>query len=196
MADLYSFDRVPELETPRLVLREIDPIRDLDAVYELFADERVALNTDTGPFSDRSEAEEVVNWFGAIFRNGHGLRWAITEANSPNRDLIGTCGVNIWDRRNSSAEIGYDLMPDYWGRGIATEAVGAMVDWCFENLGLNRIQADVMVDNAASARVLRKLGFVEEGIQRQGGFWRGEYHDLRYFGLLRDDHPEDTKDRR
>ena len=186
MEDVFNFESMPHLDTPRLVLREIDPTRDLQAVYDLFADERVALSTDTGPFTELSEAQEVMDWFGAIFTSRQGLRWAITLREGDG-SLIGTCGFNIWNRRNNSAEIGYDLMPDHWGEGIAPEAVRAMIDWGFEHMALNRIQADVMLDNEASARVLLKLGFTEEGVQRQGGFWRGEYHDLRYFGLLRQD---------
>jgi len=183
--NVFKFESMPQLETDRLTLREIDPARDLQAVYDLFADERVALSTDTGPFTEMWEAQEVVDWFGAIFTSHQGLRWAITLREGDG-SMIGSCGFNIWNRRSNSAEIGYDLMPEHWGKGVATEAVRAIIDWGFQAMKLNRIQADVMVHNDGSARVLEKLGFVEEGLQRQGGFWRGGYHDLRYFGLLRD----------
>lgn len=186
MAPTFEFESIPRLETDRLILREIDPEADLQALFDLFADERVALSTDTGPFTEMWEAEEVMDWFGAIFRARQGLRWAITVRDGDG-SLIGTCGFNVWNRRNRSAEIGYDLMPDYWGRGIATEAVQRIISWGFKEMGLNRIQADAMVHNEASARVLEKLGFAEEGLQRQGGYWRNEFHDLRYFGLLRRD---------
>lgn len=186
VSEVFAFASVPVLGTERLTLRAIDPEGDLQALFDLFADERVALSTDTGPFTEMWEAQQVMDWFSAIFTSQQGLRWAITLRDGDGA-LIGTCGFNIWSRRNNSAEIGYDLMPDFWGRGIAPEAVGAMIEWGFEHMALNRIQADVMVDNGASARVLEKLGFKEEGLQRQGGYWRGEYHDLRYFGLLRED---------
>lgn len=186
MGEIFDFAAMPRLETSRLALREIDRERDLAALYQLFADERVALATDTGPFTEMADAEEVMAWFAAIFRAHQGLRWAISQREGDG-DLIGTCGFNVWNRRNNSAEIGYDLRPEYWGRGLATEAVQAIIDWGFDRLALNRIQADVMVGNEASARVLNKLGFVEEGTQRQGGYWRGQYHDLRYFSLLRSD---------
>lgn len=186
MSDLFAFDSVPELETDRLLLRAIRPEDDLQALFELFADPAVALSTDTGPFREVREAQEVMDWFGAIFTAKQGLRWAITQQEGDD-SLIGTCGFNIWNRRTNSAEIGYDLMARYWGQGLASEAVRAMIDWGFAKLALNRIQADVMVHNAASARLLAKLGFTEEGLLREAGHWRGEYHDLRYFGLLRSD---------
>ncbi len=181
----FGFEAMPQLETQRLVLREINPAADLQALYDLFADDRVAMSTDTGPFTEMREAQEVMDWFGALFTSHQGLRWAITMREGDG-SMIGTCGFNIWNRRNNSAEIGYDLNPEYWGRGIALEAVEAMIAWGFENMELNRIQADVMAHNDRSARVLEKLGFSHEGVQRQGGYWRDEYHDLHYFGLLRD----------
>lgn len=189
VSELFGFDGMPRIETERLALREIDPERDLNALYALFADPAVAMLTDTGPFTEMWEAEEVMTWFGAIFSAHQGLRWAITLRGGDDR-LIGTCGFNIWNRRSNSAEIGYDLMPAHWGQGIVPEALQAMISWGFENLGLNRIQADVMVHNEGSARVLKKLGFTEEGLLRQSGYWRDEYHDLRYFGLLRQDGPK------
>lgn len=192
MSETFNFESMPQLLSDRLWLREIDPESDLAALYALFADERVALATDTGPFTEMAQAEEVMEWFGAIFRARQGLRWAISLREGDG-SLIGTCGFNIWTRRNNSAEIGYDLMPRHWGKGIATEALQRMIAWGFVNLDLNRIQADVMIGNDASARVLTKLGFTPEGIQRQGGFWRGEYHDLRYFGLLREEWASDPE---
>ncbi len=188
MTGVFAFDAVPRLQTDRLVLRAIRPEDDLRALFDLFADPAVALSTDTGPFREIWEAQEVMDWFGTIFTAKQGMRWAIT-LNDGEGSLIGTCGFNIWNRRNNSAEIGYDLMARYWSQGLATEAVRAMIDWGFANLSLNRIQADVMVHNAFSARLLEKLGFTEEGLLRQAGYWRGEYHDLRYFGLLRSDRP-------
>ncbi|NIW38715.1 MAG: GNAT family N-acetyltransferase, partial [Gemmatimonadetes bacterium] len=85
------------------------------------------------------------------------------------------------------AEIGYDLAHRHWGRGLMTEALRPMLRFGFEEMDLHRIEAGVTVGNEASARVLEKLGFREEGLLRRGGYWKGAYHDLRGFGLLRRD---------
>ena len=68
-----------------------------------------------------------------------------------------------------------------------TEALRPMISLSFDRLGAHRLEAGVTVGNDGSARVLEKLGFIEEGTTRAGGFWRDQYHDLRMFGLLRDD---------
>ena len=174
---------MPRLETERLVLRPVDRKRDLGPLFELFADPAVALETDTGPFTSIDEAEELIDWIEGILASRQGLRWVAAGRNDDM--LIGTCGFNIWNRHNNSAEIGYDLLSAHWGVGLGTEAVRRVVQFGFEEMDLNRIQADTQLDNTRSGRVLTKLGFREEGVMRQAGFWRDEYHDLRLYSLLR-----------
>jgi ribosomal-protein-alanine N-acetyltransferase len=177
---------MPRLETERLILRGMHPQDDLPAFFHLFADPAVAHYTDTGPFTTLEEAKEVMTWITEIFAAQTGMRWAITTKHDGDA-LIGTCGYNRWFRSNNSAEIGYDLDQLWWGAGLMTEALHAMLLFGFEHMGLNRIEADVTVGNDRSARVLEKLGFREEGLLRQRGYWRDQYHDLRFFGLLRED---------
>lgn len=90
-----------------------------------------------------------------------------------------------------SGNIGYDLNNNYWGQGIMTEAVSAVLKRVYSGSlrcgELNRIQADTIPGNIASEKVLLKLGFKEEGIRRQSGYWKGRYHDLKCYSLLRDE---------
>ena len=106
-------------------------------------------------------------------------------------ELIGTCGFNSWSPKMRNATIGDDLREAQWGRGLASEAVGYMLAAGFEGAlpcgALNRVQADTVPGNEASEGLLRKLGFVEEGVRRQAGYWKGAFHDLKCFGLLRDE---------
>lgn len=82
------------------------------------------------------------------------------------------------------AELGYWLNPNFWGKGIMTEAVGRICAEAFEKLPVNRIQAQVFGENAASCRVLEKCGFQREGVLRQSIFKNGIFYDERIYGLL------------
>lgn len=112
------------------------------------------------------------------------VRWAI--APGADAKIIGDCGFNHFDFRNDVAVIGYVISRSYWGRGLATNAVGAMLSWGFEQLGLNRIEATINPDNARSIRVAEKLGFMREGrlrdYRRMSG---GGFRDCYIYGLLR-----------
>ena len=93
-----------------------------------------------------------------------------------------------------NATIGYDLHPEYWNKGIATEALCEIIRAAFSGLlpcgPLHRIQADTIPGNVASEKVLLKLGFKEEGCRRECAYLRGAYHDMKYYGLLRPDFSE------
>ena len=86
-----------------------------------------------------------------------------------------------------NAVLGYDLLPKYWSMGFTTEAVHRIVKAAF--LGelscdkLNRIQGDTVTGNSTSESLLLKVGFKEEGIRRQSGYWKNQFHDLKSFWL-------------
>lgn len=186
MTEVFDFEAIPTFETDRLVIRQVRPDRDLDALHELFANPSVAEYTDTGPFRSRHEAIEVMEWIGGIFDRKEGMRWAIAQRDDVDL-LVGTAGFNTWTRWNSSAEIGYDLAESCWGQGLMVEALRPILDFGFARMALNRIEADVTIGNFASVRVLEKLGFQREGLLRQRGFWKDSYHDLWLYSLLASD---------
>lgn len=84
---------------------------------------------------------------------------------------------------------GYFLAEEYWGRGIASEAVGILIKFLFETININRIKAEVMLKNMASKKVLMKNGFTKEGLVRQGSLWPGKgIVDLEMYSILRGDY--------
>lgn len=87
--------------------------------------------------------------------------------------------------RRIGAELGYWVGRRHWGRGFMTRVVGLFAPWAMEELHLERLQATVLDFNAASARVLEKNGFVEEGLLRRAVTKHGRVHDLRMFGRIR-----------
>lgn len=174
----------PLIKTNRL---ELAPLLDSDAaeVFALFSDARIVEFYDLDAFTKMEEAAAWIKKHRMRFEKGEGIRWGIRHKGMSK--LLGTCGFNDLTAPKESGEIGYDVSPEYWGDGIGTEAVQAIVEWGFStglNRPLHRIVARTMLNNDASARLLEKIGFLEEGIAKQGGHWKGAFHDLRIFVLL------------
>ncbi len=178
-----AFATFPEIETERLLLREILP-EDAPAIFRLFSSEQVTRYYDLVTYTDLRQAEELIDFFDESFELERAIRWGITR--KADGALMGTCGY-VW-LRTYRGEIGYDLHPDYWGQGYMQEALDAIVDFGFSEFGLNRVEALVMLENDASARVLRGLGFQEEGVLRQHDFFKDAFHDMRLFALLAQDY--------
>lgn len=181
----------PCLATSRLKLREIAPT-DAPSLLAIHGDREAMRWFGTDSITSLAQAEEMVKTF-ASWRNppATGIRWAI-ERNLDGR-FVGTCGLFRWNRRWRSCTVGYELAQEAWGKGLMTEALGAALAWGFEGMELNRVEAQVHPHNGSSLKLLARLGFVEEGILRQAGFWDGEHRDLVQLSLLREDHQGSTR---
>ena len=141
------------------------------------------------PWSDRTEAD--VPDFVQMFVGQQGERprrkfqLAITLASGGL--LIGNCGIRRKANNDWEADVGYELAPEYWGRGYATEAALAVVGFGFRELGLHRISSWCITDNTASARVLEKVGMRLEGRLRENEYFKGRWWDTLLYGLLETD---------
>lgn len=177
----------PEILTERLLLRNFC-VSDAAALYDIFSNDAVTEFYDLDSFTQYTQAEEFVH--SRIKLNGdfgkRAFRWAICLKSEPD-SLIGSCGFHCVNQAFSSIEIGYELNQSYWGKNIAYEAVSAMLDYCFTNnfpFPINRVSATTNLDSVKSIRLLNRLGFVEEGILRQYGYWKSRFHDVRLFSVL------------
>ena len=178
----FDFEQVPVLETERLRLRRI-VASDLAAWAEIWQSPRVRrylLEFESAP--DDSEVWSIIEWADRVFKQRTGIRWAITL--KPNDRMIGSCGFHLYEVQNRRLEIGYELHHCCWRQGIMTEALGEVLRFCFDCLMIHRVEADVTVGNAASAALLRKLGFVLEGEWRERVYSCGAFHGMWQFGLL------------
>jgi [ribosomal protein S5]-alanine N-acetyltransferase len=101
------------------------------------------------------------------------------------RRLIGNVGIRQEFAGATDAELGYELDPHYWGRGYATEAARAMLDFGFTELKLHRISAYCIAENSASSRVLERVGMRREGVQRQKEWMKGRWWDTYMYAMLR-----------
>jgi len=127
-------------------------------------------------------------WFGRVMvnhKNGEALQFVIVlrESGRP----IGTIALFHFNEPVCSGEVGYSLAREYWGRGLTTEALAAFVNFGFDTMGLQRLNAELDPRNVASARVLEHAGFRFEGLQRQNFFAKGELSDTALYGMLRQD---------
>jgi [ribosomal protein S5]-alanine N-acetyltransferase len=101
--------------------------------------------------------------------------------------VIGTIGLMNVNRANCSAEIGYSLSRAYWNRGLMTEAMNAMLKYCFEELRFNRIEAQHETENPASGAVMRHAGMRHEGTLRKRIFNKGQFRDMELYAILKEE---------
>lgn len=182
---MFEFAQFPTLETERLILREISE-DDTEAILSIFGDPEVVqyMREAEQPLTRYEDAREIVDWAGNIFVRKTGIRWAITLKGGDTR-LIGTCGFHAWNAQNCHADVGYELSRQHWRQGIVFEAMQRVLRFCFVEVDMHRIGADVTAGNEASARLLLKLGFQKEGTWREHEYMFGHFVDLWLFSLLR-----------
>jgi ribosomal-protein-alanine N-acetyltransferase len=111
------------------------------------------------------------------------IQWAMSL--KTDNKLIGTIGYHIIDKDNHRAEIGYMLHPLQWNKGLMSEAIQAVVDYGFNELGLHSIEARINPANEASSKILQKYGFIKEGYFKENYFFEGRFYDSEIYSLLK-----------
>ncbi|MGD6993607.1 GNAT family N-acetyltransferase [Sutcliffiella horikoshii] len=173
---------VPMLRTERLQLRSLT-LRDSDVIFSYFSQPEMTRFYGMEPFQTRIEADKFIKDFIDDYTSLY--RWGIVEKET--NSLIGTCGFHAISEKHQRAEIGYEIDIPYWGKGYATEAIGALVHFGFEAMNFHRIGANVYPENVGSRKVLEKLGFTHEGLLRGYLYQGGTFHDANVFSILRED---------
>jgi ribosomal-protein-alanine N-acetyltransferase len=180
----------PILITGNIILRPITE-RDIAPLFTLFSNEAVMRFMDIERFSNVTEAAQMITFFREKFTSGEGMRWAITLEDR--NELIGTCGFHDISSTHHKLELGYDLLPSYWGRGIMTHSIHRLLQYGFDELQINRIEAIVDPVNTSSYRLLEKLGFVQEGLLRQAYYQKGAFVDAYVYSILQRDYRYDMQ---
>lgn len=129
-----------------------------------------------------AHTKRAIKWMCEIHAKKKGCAWIMEDRISGR--LLGGIRFNTIDRHSRCAEIGYEMHPSAWGKGLMTEAVIAIVRCGFMHFSLNRIEAWTLPGNGASDRVLEKAGFCYEGTLRQKAWFKGAFHDFRMFGCI------------
>ena len=176
----------PSLSTARLQLREI-VASDAPALLAIHGDREAMKWFGSDPPADLEAAARVIAGFANLRPlPSPGVRWGIVHSSaSRGSALLGTCGVFRWNRGWRSCLTGYELARHAQGRGYMTEALRAVYAWAFDVMGVDRIEAQVHPLNTPSLALLKRLGFVEEGLLREAGYWLGQRRDLVQLGLLK-----------
>ena len=135
------------------------------------------------PYTEYNADEWLALYAKATELHGQPAHFAIRTDDDA---LIGGCGLNdVEIGKSHRAEVGYWLAKPFWGRGIITAVVQRVCQHAFEEFGLVKITAHVFTHNPASARVLEKCGFVQEGLLRKQFLKDGQFIDVKLFALLR-----------
>jgi RimJ/RimL family protein N-acetyltransferase len=138
---------------------------------------------DAPPWREHARAGRFIAACRQVSDEGTGARLAMDHLSDG--VFIGWCGLTRWNPDYRSASLTCCLDDAAWGQGHATEAARGLLRWAFDTLDLNRVQAETDTRNAASARVLNKLGVVREGTLREDCVVNGEVSDSWVFGLIR-----------
>ncbi|RZL38404.1 MAG: N-acetyltransferase, partial [Pedobacter sp.] len=112
-------------------------------------------------YSSLEAAKEQLSWFENLQSKGEGIWWAIYSAND--NTFCGAIGFNNLSFEHKKVEIGFWLLPEFWGKGIMSDAISLASYYAFNSLNLNRIEAFVESENTNSAKVLLRTGFSYEG---------------------------------
>ncbi|WP_254185305.1 GNAT family N-acetyltransferase [Nocardioides panacis] len=172
----------PTLHTDRLRLRPFTT-EDADALFALHSSASVLRYWNSPPWTEPARADRFLVACRQMAEDGSGARLALDRVSDAT--FLGWCSLTRWNPDYHSAAMGYCLEEAAWGHGYATEAARAVLQWAFDTLDLNRVQAEADTRNAASARVLEKLGFVREGTLREDCVVNGDVSDSWVYGLLR-----------
>ena len=169
-----------ELVTERLLLRDFTP-EDVEAVHAYAGDPEVCRYTDWGPNTPAQSQAFVHEMLAAsALEQPDSMMWAVTAAGG----VVGACSTTVTSHEHRRGVMGYVLARAHWGKGYATEAAAAVLRFAREDLGLERVEATCRPGNAASQRVLVKIGMQQEGLLRSHMLVRGHREDSLLFAAV------------
>lgn len=178
------FARLPEVETPRLILRKMT-MADAQDMYDYSRDPRVSEHVLWDAHRSIQDSRAYLRYIQRQYRNNEPSSWGIELKETGH--LVGTIGYMWWNRENRSAEVGYSLARAQWNKGLMTEALRAVIRFGFEEMNLHRIEAQHETSNPASGRVMEKVGMRQEGVLRGRLYNKGKFVDVALYAILRGD---------
>ncbi|WP_297417912.1 GNAT family N-acetyltransferase [Clostridium sp.] len=175
-----------QIETQRLILRRFEP-SDSKYMYKNWAtDSEVCKFLSWNPHKDLSETANIIEGWIKEYENADNYNWVIELKDIG--EIIGQISIMQVNEKYSSCSVGYNISRQFYGNGIMTEALKAIISYLFKEVGMNRIEGRHNTLNPASGRVMQKSGMKFEGIMRQVQVNKfGEFYDLAVYSILKSD---------
>jgi ribosomal-protein-alanine N-acetyltransferase len=173
----------PELTTKRYLLQEIKE-EDQPFIFEGLSHPQVI------PFYGVSyktfeDTKVQMDFYRTMQEADSGTWWKIVAKD--NFEKVGAIGYNNYQKQHGRAEVGYWLLPVYWGQGVIAEVFPVIIDFMLREKKVHRIEALVETGNTASEKVLKRMGFIYEGCMRDCEIKNGSYISLSIYSLLSTD---------
>lgn len=170
----------PVIQTKRLLLRQIKK-DDLENIYYGLSHPEVIKYYGVS-YSSLEATKEQMTWYSNLEKSKTGIWWAISSQDR--RKFYGAIGLYQISREHKKAELGFWLLPEYWGKGYVPEATGYVLSHAAEVLKLHRIEAFVESENKASGNALKKLQFEHEGRMKDSEIKNGKYISVDIFARI------------
>lgn len=176
-----AFGCLPAIETPRLLLRKLE-LEDAADMFEYASDPEVAKDVTWEAHQSIEDSRGFLASVLGKYADKKTSEWGLVLKETGK--LVGTCGFVWWKPEHARAEFGYALARKYWGRGLMTEAAGAVIAFGFEQMKLHRLEARCVAANTGSEKVMLKNGMKYEGLLRDVVYEKGGFKSLKLYSIL------------
>lgn len=170
-----------EINTNRLKLRP-PLLKDVNDVFDFCSNPASSKYADWNPHSFKSETRDYILWLRkkTNFKN---FTWVICLEEE--EKVIGTISLVEMDYSEKIATVGYTLSPRYQHKGFATEALKGLLDYLFNELKVQRVQAKVIPENTPSIRLLERVGMKREGLLKKGAYCKTKCVDVFLYAITK-----------
>ncbi|MDR0724704.1 MAG: GNAT family N-acetyltransferase [Prevotellaceae bacterium] len=174
------------IDTERLTLRAFCYMDDEDMLTYWISDHKIQSLYSEPVYTTKKEVKELLNTYICSYEKPDYYRWAIVEKKS--NLCIGQIAIFLVDNKNHFCEIEYALGSKFHRKGYASEAVKAILDFCFIKVNFHKVQVSHKEGNIASQGVIKKSNFTYEGTLRDFFFTEGKYVNRLYYSILKDEY--------
>lgn len=173
-------EKFPTLKSNRVILRQfVDS--DLENVFRGLSHPDIIKYYGVS-YDSREATKEQMKWFADLEKDGTGIWWAVCS--KVDGEFMGAGGLNELNKENRKAEIGFWLLPEFWGKGFMTETMPVILNYAFGTLGLHRIEGFVESENTNCKKAMAKLKFNLEGTMQDCEIKNGEFISLNIYAKL------------